>query len=278
MSFNYPDIGEAIAIHDALIHELGGSLGIRDEGALASAIMRPQLGYYDSLTEEAAALMESLANNHPFVDGNKRTALAVTEGMYLMSTMNETTGVIQIGSYLVLAGAGIGGTLTVLSVAIQNSVPFSLVGAGTSAGQFWRSVGGMMGLAVMGAVLVQSFRHEVEARVPDKVRAALPAGLIDSVKENPQALLDPAAAEALREFLAEAGSDDPLLMDSLLDSLNVALAGGLSNVFTVLAVAAALSFTVVLFLRVRTDAETEAIGTEADVQNIRSYRNLRHQG
>ncbi len=79
MSFNYPDTGEAIAIHDALIHEVGGSLGIRDEGALASAIMRPQLGYYDSLIEEAAALMESLANNHPFVDGNKRTALAVTD-------------------------------------------------------------------------------------------------------------------------------------------------------------------------------------------------------
>ena len=79
MSFNYPAIGEAIAIHDALIHEFGGSLGTRDEGALASAIMRPQLGYYDSLIEEAAALMESLANNHPFVDGNKRTALAVTD-------------------------------------------------------------------------------------------------------------------------------------------------------------------------------------------------------
>lgn len=79
MSLNYPDIGEAIAIHDALIHEFGGSLGIRDEGALASAIMRPQLGYYESLIEEAAALMESLANNHPFVDGNKRTALAVSD-------------------------------------------------------------------------------------------------------------------------------------------------------------------------------------------------------
>ena len=79
MSFNYPDIGEAIAIHDALIHEFGGSMGLRDEGALASAIMRPQLGYYDSLIEEAAALMESLANNHPFVDGNKRTAMAVTD-------------------------------------------------------------------------------------------------------------------------------------------------------------------------------------------------------
>ena len=79
MSHDYPDFGEAIAIHDFLIREFGGALGIRDEGALASAIMRPQLGYYNSLIEEAAALMESLTNNHPFVDGNKRTALAVTD-------------------------------------------------------------------------------------------------------------------------------------------------------------------------------------------------------
>ena len=79
MSRVYPEIGEAIAIHDALIREFGGARGIRDEGALASAIMRPQLGYYDSLIEEAAALMESLANNHPFVDGNKRVAFFVTD-------------------------------------------------------------------------------------------------------------------------------------------------------------------------------------------------------
>ena len=79
MSYDYPEIGEAIAIHAALIEEFGGAPGIRDEGALAAALMRPQLGYYDSLIEEAAALLESLANNHPFVDGNKRTAFAVTD-------------------------------------------------------------------------------------------------------------------------------------------------------------------------------------------------------
>ena len=48
-------------------------------GALESAPLRPQIGYYEGLVKEAAALMESLANNHPFVDGNKRVALAVTD-------------------------------------------------------------------------------------------------------------------------------------------------------------------------------------------------------
>ena len=79
MSSNFPTIEEVIAIHDDLIAHFGGSPGLRDMGALESALLRPQMGYYEGLIEEAAALMESLANNHPFVDGNKRGALAVTD-------------------------------------------------------------------------------------------------------------------------------------------------------------------------------------------------------
>jgi death-on-curing protein len=65
---------EMIAIHHRLIEEFGGSHGLIDVGALESALMRPQTGYYQDIIEEAAALMESLAMNHPFVDGNKRMA------------------------------------------------------------------------------------------------------------------------------------------------------------------------------------------------------------
>ena len=79
MNRDFPTLEEVIAIHDAQIAEFGGSLGLRDAGALESAIMRPQLGYYDGLLDEAAALLESLTMNHPFVDGNKRTAFAATE-------------------------------------------------------------------------------------------------------------------------------------------------------------------------------------------------------
>ena len=66
-------------MHDAAVHEFGGTLGIRDTGALAAAVMRPQIGYYDTLIEEASALMESLAMNHPFLDGNKRIAFYATD-------------------------------------------------------------------------------------------------------------------------------------------------------------------------------------------------------
>ena len=79
MTRDFPSIEEVVAIHDDLIRETGGATGLRDPGVLASAMMRPQLGYYEDIIEEAAAMLESLAMNHPFIDGNKRTALATTD-------------------------------------------------------------------------------------------------------------------------------------------------------------------------------------------------------
>jgi death-on-curing protein len=68
-------VGEVIAVHARLIAKFGGSLGIRDRGALESALARPRSGYYTDIIQEAAALWESLSQNHPFVDGNKRVAV-----------------------------------------------------------------------------------------------------------------------------------------------------------------------------------------------------------
>ena len=74
----YPTLEDVLATHARLIEKFGGSLGLRDRGALESALARPQSGYYGDLIEEAAALWESLSQNHPFIDGNKRVAVAVT--------------------------------------------------------------------------------------------------------------------------------------------------------------------------------------------------------
>lgn len=74
MSNDYLTLAEVIAMQQQLIDRFGGSQGIREMGALESSVLRPQMGYYEDLIAEAAALMESLAMNHPFVDGNKRIA------------------------------------------------------------------------------------------------------------------------------------------------------------------------------------------------------------
>ena len=77
----YPTVAEAIEAHRLLIEEFGGLAGVRDMALLESAISRPQNGYYGNLIDEASALMESLANKHPFHDGNKRISFVMTDTM-----------------------------------------------------------------------------------------------------------------------------------------------------------------------------------------------------
>ena len=75
---DYLTVAEVLAMHADQIERYGGSHGVRDPGLLEAALFRPQTGYYADLIEEAAALWESMSQNHPFIDGNKRTAFAAT--------------------------------------------------------------------------------------------------------------------------------------------------------------------------------------------------------
>jgi death-on-curing protein len=82
---DYLTVVEVLVIHADQIERYGGSHGIRDAGLLEAALYRPQTGYYADLIEEAAALWESLSQNHAFIDGNKRTAFAA---MYTFLAIN----------------------------------------------------------------------------------------------------------------------------------------------------------------------------------------------
>jgi death-on-curing protein len=73
---DYLSLADVLAIHEDLIERYGGAAGVRDLGQLEAALFRPQSGYYDDEIAQAAALWESLSQNHPFIDGNKRAAFA----------------------------------------------------------------------------------------------------------------------------------------------------------------------------------------------------------
>lgn len=74
----YLTVDDVRAIHLDLIVRYGGTPGLRDRGLLEAAVSRPRSGYYHDLIAEAAAIWESLAQNHAFVDGNKRVGFAAT--------------------------------------------------------------------------------------------------------------------------------------------------------------------------------------------------------
>ena len=87
---DYLTLVEVLAMHTDQIERYGGAEGVRDFGLLEAALYRPQTGYYKDIIDEAAALWESLAPNHPFIDGNKRTAFAATYTFLLINGVQLT--------------------------------------------------------------------------------------------------------------------------------------------------------------------------------------------
>jgi death-on-curing protein len=98
---NYLTSAQVLFIHSRLISETGGSHGVRDLGLLESAVARPQATFdgsdlYTDVFAKAAALMESLVKNHPFVDGNKRTGLAAVAVFLRRNGCNLTASTTDV--------------------------------------------------------------------------------------------------------------------------------------------------------------------------------------
>ena len=169
-------------------------------------------------------------------------------GAILISTMNPETSFPRAVGYIIVLGVGLGTTFPTFTLSVQNSVPFRLMGISTSALQFYRSIGGMLGLAVLGSVMAGRFASKLEDMVPETVTAVLPPGQLDAIKDNPQALIDPSAVDRLKAGFAQAGPDGARMVETLLGSLKTALAGAISDVFILASVVLALSLVVSLFL------------------------------
>ena len=99
-SVQFLSLEEVIEIHVALIEQFGGASGLRDEGLLESALYRPRTGYYNDLIDMSAALFESLMNNHPFIDGNKRVAFFATDIFLRLNGYKMKVDAISAYSFL----------------------------------------------------------------------------------------------------------------------------------------------------------------------------------
>ncbi|MFP4074565.1 MAG: type II toxin-antitoxin system death-on-curing family toxin [Actinomycetota bacterium] len=97
----YLRVVEVLTLHAVLIDEFGGTDGVRDLGALEAAVFRPQTGYYEDAIAEASALLESLVQIHPFLDGNKRTAVAAADVHLRLNGLELGGDSMQHHQYLV---------------------------------------------------------------------------------------------------------------------------------------------------------------------------------
>jgi death-on-curing protein len=104
-------IEQVLAIHSIAIKQFGGSNGIRDTQMLESAIKRPFQTFggeelYPSIIEKAAAIIESILMNHPFVDGNKRTGYILMKAMLMEKNITITTHQNEVYNFVIAISTG----------------------------------------------------------------------------------------------------------------------------------------------------------------------------
>ena len=168
----------------------------------------------------------------------------MTVGLFLLSTMSETTPYGLAIGYIVSLGFGLGCTFPSFTIAVQNSVEHRFLGVATSAVQFYRAIGGALGLALLGAYMTNRFQSQLAEKLPTEVHETLGEGKIAQLAENPAAMVDPDALHALTSQLGSSG----VVGDSLLTGLRQALANSVSGVFLVTFIIMIFAVIVVLFL------------------------------
>jgi MFS family permease len=156
------------------------------------------------------------------VTGMSLTAL----GTFLLSRMGLTTGYSTVVVYMMVVGLGLGMTLPVFNLAVQNAVDIRHIGVATSAMQFLRSIGGSLGTAVFGAVMASRFGTALESRLTTDLTAGMPPAMMSALT-NPQAMMNPQVAAQIR-------AADPAVvsrMQPLIQAVKSALSASLHDVF-----------------------------------------------
>ena len=175
----------------------------------------------------------------------------MSTGMFLVSRMTTETSYGQAVATIVVMGLGLGTTLPTFTIAVQNSVPHAVLGVVTSATQFYRSIGGAVGLAVLGSLMVSRFSSGLADSLPAAAREAVPAEALSELSNNPQALMDPDTLKGLVGDVGQTGSQGADLVDQLLLGLRTALSSAISDVFMVAVVALAIGFVATALLKER---------------------------
>ena len=166
-------------------------------------------------------------------------------GTLMLSRVSaETTHSYALISAVVM-GFGLGTSFPLYTIAIQNGVPQQFLGIATSSAQFFRSVGGAIGLAVFGSYMVRRFKDGMTQNLPSEASESVPPQLLDQITGNPNALLSPEASDNLTSAFAASGESGALIGAQVVGAIRESLASAVGDVFF-------LCFIFVLFALVST--------------------------
>jgi len=168
-------------------------------------------------------------------------------GMYLLSRMQVDTGMGVTIRNMVVLGLGLGTTMPLFTIVVQNAFPQRVLGQVTSSVQFFRGVGGAIGSAVFGSIFVGRFHDALLARLPERAAAAVTSGDL-SMLNNPESLSTPQAQAALQGQLAQLGLD-PSSMQQLFAGVKASIVVAFQEVFVLGLALVAVAWLAAFFLK-----------------------------
>jgi hypothetical protein len=179
-------------------------------------------------------------------------------GMFLMSRMDATSTNAIATRNMIVVGIGLGATMPIFILVVQNALPYRMLGVSTAAIQFFRSVGGTMGVAIMGSLVNSKFSAELTAETSPQVREATPPELLERL-QNPQSLLNADLLAELREAFAGLGEGGPAMFNEIMLGTRTALGTAIAEAFLVGMGITLAALVVAIFLKEVPLAKTWAV-------------------
>jgi EmrB/QacA subfamily drug resistance transporter len=175
--------------------------------------------------------------------------LIMLVGLLLLSQMDTGTTSGAAVRNIAITGLGMGITMPLWTIAIQNTVSYRILGVATSSSAFFRSLGGSVGLAVFGSVMNNRFASQFIARLPEAIRTAVPASQLDALVRNPEALMSPEVQGQLQGLIGQLGQQGAELFRQVVEAMRQALSSAIGEVFLYGMAAIVLAFIINLFIR-----------------------------
>ncbi len=190
-------------------------------------------------------------------------------GMYMLSRATVDTSYGATVRDMVIVGVGLGTTMPLFTIAVQNAFPQRVLGQVSSAIQFFRGIGATMGSAVFGSVFVAHFHRELLGQLPQQVASAVTTGNLSALS-NPQSLSSPAAQQAMGAQLAQYGITDPSAVQGLMGVVKGSIATAFGEVFVMGLVIVAIAWSATWFIKEIPLRKTNAPEETAEAQEAAS--------
>lgn len=189
-------------------------------------------------------------------------------GMVLLSRMTPQSTGSEVVRNMVVTGLGIGTTMSLFTIVVQNAFPPQVLGEVTSGLVFFRSIGGTLGAAILGSVLTNRFTSAFTANLPEPIRQHVSPEQLGLLR-NPQALVSPEAMARMQQAFEQFGSAGQQLFDQVMLALRLSLSSAITGLFAVgaafmlLALVATAALPEIPLRRTRRVGAASAVAVEA---------------